>query len=87
MAEITIENIIAYTKIANKLDIEKIAEKLPEFKYNPGEFAGLTLKLEKPNAAVLLLPNGKTICTGAKNFEGVETAIKSAIEKNLTLDS
>lgn len=81
MTEITIENIIAYTKIANKLNIEKIAEKLPDFKYNPNEFAGLTLKLEKPNAAVLLLPNGKVICTGAKNFEGVETAIKSAIEK------
>ena len=81
MAEVIIENIIAYTHIADKLNIEEIAEKLPEFKFNPDEFSGLTLKLENPNAAVLLLPEGKAICTGAKKIEDAENAVKRTIEK------
>jgi transcription initiation factor TFIID TATA-box-binding protein len=81
MVEVIIENIIAYTHIADKLNIEEIAEKLPEFRFNPDEFSGLTLKLENPNAAVLLLPDGKTICTGAKKIEDAENAVKITIEK------
>lgn len=81
MPEITIENIITYAQIADEIDIEEIAGRLPEFKYNPDEFLGLTLKLENPNAAVLLLPNGKAICTGAKKIEDAETAINKLINK------
>jgi transcription initiation factor TFIID TATA-box-binding protein len=81
MGEVTIENIITYTYIADKLNIEEIAEKLPEFKFNPDEFSGLTLKLENPNAAVLLLPDGKAICTGTKKIEDAENAVNKTIEK------
>jgi len=81
MADITIENIIVYTQIADSLDIKRIAEKLPAFKYSPNEFNGLTLKLDNPNAAVLLLSDGKAICTGAKKIEDAEDAIKKSIDK------
>ena len=81
MTDITIENIAAYAQIANGLDIKQIAEKLPEFKYNPDEFSGLTLKLDDPKAAILLLPNGKTVCTGAKKIEDAKTAIKNLVDK------
>jgi len=81
MTDITIENIVAYAQIANGLDLEQLAEKLPEFKYNPDEFSGLTLKLDEPKSAVLLLSNGKVICTGTKKIEDAETAIKKLIDK------
>ena len=81
MAEVIVENIITYTHISESLNIEEIAEKLPEFKFNPDEFSGLTLKLENPKAAVLLLSDGKVICTGTKKIEDAENAIKKTIEK------
>ena len=81
MTDITIENIVAYAQITDGLDIEQLAEKLPEFKYNLDEFSGLTLKLEEPKSAVLLLPSGKAICTGTKKIEDAETAIKKLVNK------
>ena len=81
MTEITIENIVAYAQISNDLDLEQLAEKLPEFKYNPEEFQGLTLKLDYPKSAVLILSSGKAICTGAKKIEDAETAIKKIVDK------
>ena len=81
MSEITIENIVSYAQVANGLDIEKIAEKLPEFSYSPSEFLGLTLKLDAPKTAVLLLPSGKAVCTGAKKIEDAESSISQLIDK------
>ena len=81
MADIIVENIIAFAKIADELDIHKIAEKIPGFMYDPTEFLGLTLKLDEPNVAILLLPNGKVICTGAKKIEDIESSVKLVINK------
>jgi len=81
MTDVMVENIIAYSKIANELNIEKIAEKIPEFNYNPEKFLGLTLKLEKPDVAVLILKNGKTVLTGAKKREDIENAFVTIMDK------
>ena len=81
MTDITIENIVAYAQISNDLDIEKIAEKIPELNYNPDEFSGLTLKIDDPKTAVLILPSGKTICTGAKKIEDAKNVIKKLEDK------
>ncbi len=81
MSNITVENIIAFVKVADELDIHKIAEKVPGFMYDPTEFLGLTLKLDSPNVAILLLPNGKVICTGAKKIEDIEYSIKEVVKK------
>ncbi|UCF49475.1 MAG: TATA-box-binding protein [Thermoplasmatales archaeon] len=81
MDSIKIENIIAYAQLSESFDIENLAEKLPEFYYNPDDFVGLTFKLEDPKTAILLLPNGRAICTGAISIEEVETSILKVIEK------
>jgi transcription initiation factor TFIID TATA-box-binding protein len=85
MTDIIVENIIAYAKVADELDIYRISEKVPGFMYDPTEFLGLTLKLEKPSVAILLLPNGKIICTGVKNFEDVSKAIEIMKDKILSI--
>ena len=81
MTNITIENIVAYAQIAHGVDIDQIAQKLPDFKYNPNEFLGLTLKFDDPKTAVLLLPSGKAICTGARKIEDAEISINQLAEK------
>jgi transcription initiation factor TFIID TATA-box-binding protein len=81
MMSIIIENIIAHAQISQSLDIENLVDKIPDFKYNPDEFSGATLKLEYPKTAVLILPSGKIICTGAKNIEEVETSIRKITNK------
>jgi transcription initiation factor TFIID TATA-box-binding protein len=81
MADVSIDNIVAFAFIADGLDIKQLAEKLPEFKYNPTEFPGLTLKLDNPKSAIMLLPSGKAICTGAKKIEDAEIVIKDLVNK------
>jgi transcription initiation factor TFIID TATA-box-binding protein len=76
MKSIIIENIVAYAVIADSLNVEDIVEKIPDFQFNPDEFFGATFKLDDPKTAVLILPSGKAVCTGAKNMEDVETSIK-----------
>ena len=58
-----------------------IAEKLPDFKFNPDDFTGLTYKLDDPISAIIILPNGKAICTGIKKIEDAETSIKKVVNK------
>ena len=76
MTSILIENIVAYAKIADSLNVEDIVEKIPDLQYNPDEFIGATFKLDDLKTAVLILPSGKAVCTGAKNTEDVKASIK-----------
>ncbi len=81
MAEITIENIVASAQLADKLDIQQIADAIPESKYNPDSFPGLVLHFEEPKTATLLFSSGKFICTGAKRMEDVAIALQKLVSK------
>jgi len=81
MTNLTIENIVAHAKIADSIDVNKLTEKNPEFKYDSNEFSGVTIKLDEPKTAVIILPSGKAICTGAKNLKDVEKALKIVTNK------
>ena len=81
MIDIKIENIIAYAQIADSFNIEKLSEMIPDFKYNPDEFSGATYKQDDPKTAVLILADGKVICTGAKTIEDTKISINKVISK------
>jgi len=81
MTNINIENIVASTQIADGLDIKRLADTIPNSKYDPEKFPGLVLHIEKPKTAVLLFSSGNAICTGAKNLEEVDEAIHEIINK------
>lgn len=81
MTKITIENIVASAQISSILNIKKISEESFDFKYNPDEFIGATLKLCDPKTAVLLFPDGKLVCTGAKSMDEIDSTIKKTTEK------
>jgi len=81
MADINIENIVVSTQVADELNIQQLADGIPDAKYNPEEFPGLILHFDVPKTAALLFSSGKVICTGAKTMEVVDAAIKKLIKK------
>jgi len=76
MTTIKIENIVAYAKISELLDIELLSEKIPKSSYNPEELNGLSIKFDDLKIAVIVLSNGKIVCTGAEKIEDAESIIK-----------
>jgi transcription initiation factor TFIID TATA-box-binding protein len=81
MIEIKLQNIVASTSFADKLDLDVIAQSLEEAEYEPEQFPGLVYRLSSPKTATLLFRSGKANCTGAKNLEDVRTTINVIAEK------
>ncbi|HDS59895.1 MAG TPA: TATA-box-binding protein [Thermoplasmatales archaeon] len=76
MADITIQNIVASTTIADSLDLDSITRSIPNTSYRPGIFPGLVLRIPQPKTAFLLFKSGKVVCTGAKNLEDIKKSMK-----------
>ena len=81
MVEVKVENIVASTIFAEKLDLDVIAKSLEEAEYEPEQFPGLVYRLKNPKTATLLFRSGKSNCTGAKNVEDVRKTIDIIAEK------
>lgn len=76
MAKIKIENIVAYAQVSELLDIKFLSEKIAGSSYNPDEFDGLSVKYDEDKLAVIVLSNGKVVCTGSKSIEEATEKIK-----------
>jgi transcription initiation factor TFIID TATA-box-binding protein len=76
MTEIKIQNIVASTTFAEKLDLDVIAQSIKEAEYEPEQFPGLIYRLKEPKTATLLFTSGAANCTGAKSLDDVKTNIK-----------
>jgi transcription initiation factor TFIID TATA-box-binding protein len=76
MSEITVENIVASTSFADKLDLDAIAQALDDAEYEPEQFPGLVYRINDPKTATLLFTSGKANCTGAKNVENVKKTVE-----------
>jgi len=85
MAENKIQNIVASTKFADKLDLDVIAQSIKEAEYEPEQFPGLIYRLKEPKTATLLFTSGAANCTGAKSIEDVKTNIKIIANKLETI--
>jgi len=81
MNRIIIENIVAYAQVADVLDMQLISEKIPETSYDPEQFPGISWKFDEPKVAILILPNGRIVCTGANKPDDVECVIKNVVSK------
>ena len=81
MIEVKVENIVASTVLAEKLDLDMISQSLEEAEYEPEQFPGLVYRLSNPKTATLLFRSGKANCTGAKNIEDVHKTIGLISEK------
>jgi transcription initiation factor TFIID TATA-box-binding protein len=81
MVDITIENIVASTQIADELDVKRLADAIPDAKYHPESFPGMVLHFEDPKTATLLFSSGKVICTGAKKMGDIDTTMQKLVGK------
>ena len=75
MIEVKVENIVASTAFADKLDLDMIIQSVEGTEYEPEQFPGLVYKLSNPKTATLLFKSGKANCTGAKSIEDVHKTI------------
>ena len=83
--KIDIQNIVASGNLNRTLDLNKIAYAVDETEYNPEQFPGLVYKIANSKITFLLFGTGKIVCTGAKNVEEIDHAIKTlltSIKKN-----
>jgi transcription initiation factor TFIID TATA-box-binding protein len=62
-----IRNIIATTELGCRMNLEDIAERVPESQYDAKRFAGLIWRIKEPKATALLFSNGKMVCLGTKS--------------------
>ncbi|MFO7678298.1 MAG: TATA-box-binding protein [Thermoplasmatota archaeon] len=81
MIEVKVENIVASTIFADKLDLDVIATSLEEAEYEPEQFPGLVYRLSNPKTATLLFRSGKANCTGAKTIEDVRKTVDIISDK------
>jgi transcription initiation factor TFIID TATA-box-binding protein len=81
MIDVKVENIVASTIFAEKLDLDVIATSLEEAEYEPEQFPGLVYRLGSPKTATLLFRSGKANCTGAKNIEDVRKTVDIIADK------
>jgi transcription initiation factor TFIID TATA-box-binding protein len=81
MIEVKVQNIVASTSFADKLDLDMIAQSFEDAEYEPEQFPGLVYRLNNPKTATLLFRSGKANCTGAKTMEDVQTTIRIIAEK------
>ena len=81
MTNIKIENIVAYAQVADVLDIQLISEKIHETSYNPDQFPGISWKFNEPKVAILILPSGRIVCTGASKPDDAENVIKKVVSR------
>ncbi len=74
-----IENIVATVNLGVDLDLDKLAERLPAAEYNPEQFPGLILRLQRPKISALIFRTGKMVCTGAKSEVELRRAVKELV--------
>ena len=75
-----IENVVATVNLGVELNLEKLAERLPAAEYNPDQFPGLILRLQRPKVSALIFRTGKMVCTGAKSEEELKRAVKVIVK-------
>ncbi len=59
MIEIKVQNIVASTTFAEKLDLDVIAQSWEEAEYEPEQFPGLVYRLSSPKTARFSLEVGR----------------------------
>ncbi len=79
--KVQVENIVASARLGANLNLDTIAFKLESSEYEPEQFPGLVYRMEKPKVAFLLFGSGKIVCTGARNIEDVNIAVRKVSAK------
>ncbi|MHA1607937.1 MAG: TATA-box-binding protein [Candidatus Freyarchaeota archaeon] len=77
---VKIENVVASVTLNQRIDLDLVAERLPNVEYDPDQFPGLVYRLDKPKTATLIFNSGKMVCTGSKSERDAVKAVKKIVE-------
>ena len=78
--ETKITNIVVSSSLEHDVPLEKMAATLPNTEYNPEQFPGLVLRIDKPVSTALIFSSGKIVSTGTTSLEDVKRSIARLIE-------
>lgn len=79
--KVKVENVVASVHLHKKIPLMQVAKKLKNTEYDPEQFPGLVLRLEKPDMSALVFSSGRIVCTGAKNRDEIERAVEEIIKQ------
>jgi transcription initiation factor TFIID TATA-box-binding protein len=71
-----IENVVASTKVNDKLDLLVLAAQIPGAEYNKQRFPGVVLRMQNPKIAALMFGSGKVVLTGAKSIDSLNKGLE-----------
>ncbi len=80
-SNLRVENIVATTSLGKEIPLTKLARMQSNTEYNPEQFPGLVLRVEKPKSAVLVFSSGNLVCTGTKSIAQVKEVIDAVIKQ------
>lgn len=80
-SNLRVQNIVATTSLGKEVSLTKLARSQSNTEYNPEQFPGLVLRIEKPKSAVLVFSSGNLVCTGTKSVAQVKEVINAVIRQ------
>jgi len=80
-SNLKVQNIVATTSLGKEVSLTKLARTQSNTEYNPEQFPGLVLRIEKPKSAVLVFSSGNLVCTGTKSVAQVKEVIQAVIRQ------
>jgi transcription initiation factor TFIID TATA-box-binding protein len=80
-SDLKVQNIVATTSLGKEVSLTKLARSQSNTEYNPEQFPGLVLRIDKPKSAVLVFSSGNLVCTGTKSVAQVKDVIKAVIKQ------
>ncbi|MEK6855561.1 MAG: TATA-box-binding protein [Nanoarchaeota archaeon] len=80
-SDLKVQNIVATTSLGKEVSLTKLARTQSNTEYNPEQFPGLVLRIDKPKSAVLVFSSGNLVCTGTKSVAQVKEVIKAVIKQ------
>jgi transcription initiation factor TFIID TATA-box-binding protein len=83
-----VQNIVASADLGQPINLVSVVISLglEKVEYEPEVFPGLVYRLNDPKAVILLFWSGRLVCTGARNPQMVEAAIKRITEELHSVD-
>ena len=77
--EIQVKNIVASASLGGSVDLLRLYESMREMRgrvmYEPDQFPGLIYRMDSPKAVLLIYPNGRLVCVGARSEKDVHIAV------------
>ena len=81
MTNFNVENIMASSSLNTKLRLREVSEKLDDTEYNPDNFPGVIWRPKDSYAVVLIMDDGRMMCTNVRSFDEVEKVFKDLVKR------